>query len=103
MPYSKKEEFDRLLQKIGRIHDAKNADYAGDDYLGNFKQAKLLSLTPLQGIMVRISDKFSRACNLVKKGEAQVKEETLEDTLLDLANYCLLAILVAREEKKETK
>jgi len=54
-----------------------------------------------QGIMVRLGDKYSRACNLVRnQGKRTVKDETLEDTLLDLANYALLALLAYRRKKE---
>ena len=98
--YSKNPEFDALLKKMGEIHDKKRADYTDGDPLGNFNEAWRVGVTPLQGIMVRIGDKYSRACNIIKnRGKHEVEDETLEDTLLDLANYCLLAILINRKEK----
>jgi hypothetical protein len=35
-------------------------------------------------------DKVARVVTFVKKGVLQVKDESVEDTLLDLANYCIL-------------
>jgi len=99
--YSTNPEFDELLRKMGQIHDAKRADYANNDPLGNFREAERVGVTVLQGIMVRLGDKYTRACNLVRQhGERAVKDETLEDTLLDLANYALLALLAYRREKE---
>ena len=99
--YSTNPEFDALLRKMGEIHDKKRKDYASGDPLGNFCEALRVGVTPLQGIMVRIGDKYSRACNIIKnKGKHEVKDETLEDTLLDSAIYYLLAILIHRREKK---
>ena len=100
--YSSNPEFDELLRKMGQIHDAKRADYTNDDPLGNFQEAKRVGVTPLQGIMVRLGDKYTRACNLVRnQGKRAVKDETLEDTLLDLANYALLALLAYKRQTKE--
>ena len=102
MPYSTNPDFDALLRRMGEIHDAKRADYANNDPLGNFLEAERVGVTPLQGIMVRLGDKYTRACNLVKNNyEHQVKDETLEDTFLDLANYALLALLIYRREKSQ--
>lgn len=71
----------------------KNADYAGDeDPFKNFRNAQLIGLTVEQAILVRILDKLARIGNLLDK-EAQVADETLEDTLMDCANY--LNILAA--------
>ena len=56
--------------------------------------------------LTRITDKYNRILSLADKGECgEVKDEALEDTILDLANYCLLW-LVEREyagQQKEVK
>ena len=44
---------------------------------------------PIAGL-VRISDKFNRLENLLMGNDAKVKDERVEDTLLDLANYCIM-------------
>ena len=47
---------------------------------------------------VRISDKLNRLDSLTAPGrEAQVKEETVLDTLLDLASYAIMASLWVTE------
>lgn len=97
--YSTNPAFDGLLKRMGAIHDAKRKDYASNDNpLGNFDAAGILGISPQLGILVRMTDKFTRACNLVRRrGECYVQDESLEDTLLDLANYALLAILAGRQ------
>jgi hypothetical protein len=98
--YSTNPAFDSLLRRMGAIHDAKRQDYAGNDNpLGNFDAAQMLGISPMMGIMVRMTDKFTRACNLAKRGHQHVKDESLEDTLLDLANYAVLAILSREREQ----
>jgi hypothetical protein len=87
--------FRSLQEKMLSIALAKNADYAGeDDPFANFREFGTL------GFLVRMSDKWKRIRNLVGSvtGPA-VKDETVEDTLLDLANYCLLLICWLRSEK----
>ncbi len=79
--------------KIGlEILKAKNSDYAtGDDPYKNFKRISNYDLSVELGFIVRMSDKVSRIENLTTK-EAAVKNEKIEDTLLDLINYSNLFI-----------
>ncbi len=102
-PYSTNQAFDAILRKMGSIHDKKRQDYASNaDPLGNFREAEKLGVSPLQSIMIRLTDKYTRACNLVRKnGNASVEDESLADTLLDLANYSVLALLAYQEADSE--
>lgn len=71
----------------------KNADYAGvNDPFLNFRSAAVLGLSVEKAILVRVLDKLARVNNLLTS-PAQVDDETLEDTLMDCANY--LNILAA--------
>jgi len=83
--------FIETLKEMEKIAVAKNKDYAGSkDPFNNFKQVELLGVTTLEkGILVRMSDKMSRICNLIDK-ENVVKDEKITDTLIDLANYCII-------------
>ena len=79
-----------ILNNLEDTYKRKNSDYGnsvGDTY-EKFGDVSFLT---------RITDKYNRILSLVDKGEAgQIKDEALEDTILDLANYCLLW-LVERE------
>jgi hypothetical protein len=46
--------------------------------------------------MVRLSDKVTRLASYCATG--RLENETLEDSLADLASYSLLALLLHREE-----
>ena len=50
--------------------------------------------------LVRITDKYNRLCSLMTKGEIEVKDESIDDTILDMTNYLLLW-LTSRELDKE--
>jgi len=71
----------------------KNADYAGssgESAFSNFQHVEGLGIaTTEQGFLTRMTDKLCRISNLTK-AETQVKDESIQDTLLDLANYSLL-------------
>ena len=75
-------------QICGNMHNtykAKNADY-GDSF------AKVRREYP-EAICIRLMDKLERLKTLYKGGEQQVKEESIDDTLLDIANYAVMEIL----------
>ena len=91
-----------LCDELKAIHLKKSHDYGnGKDPLGNFEQAKDWGLTPYQGIMIRIGDKIARLQSFLIKGE--LKNESVDDTLTDLAAYALLAKVILRRERGPVK
>jgi hypothetical protein len=52
---------------------------------------------PLNGLRVRMWDKFARINNLIDSG-ATPENESLKDSFLDMANYAIIAMLVLDEE-----
>ena len=70
------------------ISRKKNADYAdGSDAFQNFRGVETWGICSVeQGLMVRISDKMQRISNLLKRS-AEVKDESIVDTLSDARNY----------------
>ncbi|MBQ4194882.1 MAG: DUF1599 domain-containing protein [Thermoguttaceae bacterium] len=76
---------ERELELLGETLAAKNADY-GD---AAFRPPPLVDLTPADALLVRIGDKMRRLQKLAKE-PANVATETFDDTILDLAGYCLL-------------
>jgi len=76
-----------------RITKAKNSDYTGSspDPFHNFKLVEEVGVcTTEQGFLTRMSDKFARIVSFTQKGELLVKDESVSDTLKDLANYSIL-------------
>ena len=71
----------------------KNNDYAGPgtDPFANFTRVEALGICSTeQGFLTRMTDKLSRLSSFVQGGKLLVEDESTEDTLLDLANYCIL-------------
>jgi hypothetical protein len=96
--------FYELLDKMRDLHSRKNHDYAGNENpLRNFYKCREMGLTPFQGVMVRLTDKWSRLESFMRQGVLEVSGESVEDTLLDSAVYSLLAILLFREQRNEEK
>jgi hypothetical protein len=52
---------------------------------------------PMNGLRVRMYDKLARLNNLLDTGDTP-KYESIEDTLLDLANYAIIGLLVQRNQ-----
>jgi hypothetical protein len=52
---------------------------------------------PINGLLVRLHDKFSRAGNLAATGKTP-NNESLRETFIDIAGYALLAIMVIDEK-----
>lgn len=73
----------------------KNADY-GNAFEKSMDEDGILVAK------IRIGDKIRRINSLIKNnGEGQVKDEKLEDTYLDLANYCVMTILWIRKQQSK--
>ena len=64
------------------------------DYGSSWKKAGLV------GILVRLQDKLERALNISRNGmEARVREERLEDTLMDAIAYLGMAVIWLERRK----
>lgn len=80
------------------IMKRKNHDYAGvSDPFKNFKAAEIIGLTVEEGIMLRLSDKFARLGNLLKR-ENLVKDESFADTAIDAMNYLNILLVYVCEK-----
>lgn len=81
-----------LYKRNVDISRAKNSDYATQiDPFSNFRVCESLGIPTEVGLIVRMSDKMARISNLIKPGvEAKVKDESVLDTLSDLANYSMI-------------
>jgi hypothetical protein len=77
----------------------KNVDYGGnDDPFRNFHTFGEL------GILVRLSDKLARLRTYCERGELLVKDESVEDTIIDAINYLVLfAGYIKRDNRQAEK
>ena len=91
----KQQCFRQITDEMANLYEKKNADY-GDSFGDTYRRLGLAS--PVS----RILDKCNRICNLaVNKGGQQIKDESLEDNLIDLANYAIMTLIELREEEAE--
>lgn len=83
-----------IINNLEETYKAKNNDY-GNSVADTYEKFGDLSF------LVRITDKYNRLLTLCNpNNEQKVKDEKIDDTILDLANYCLLW-LVEREYKEQ--
>ena len=92
-------KFYKLIEELKEIHSSKNHDYAGQDPLSNLKMSEAFGIPAWKGTLIRMSDKFARIVQLANKEENLVKDESIIDTLKDLAVYSLLCIILYEENK----
>lgn len=78
--------FRRLTEVMADTYERKNADYGDSFGISVRKYGPIAALT-------RISDKFNRIENLILGGKSSVADEAIDDTLLDLANYCIMTFM----------
>ena len=77
----------------------KNSDYTGmADPFTNFRASANLGVPPERGILIRIQDKISRLNSFISRGKFEVAE-TIEDTVIDVVNYIILAYAMMEEKR----
>jgi len=84
------EQMQTVQKEALTLFEKKNKDYG--DAFANFGTI---------GVLVRLSDKISRAVSISKSSVTLVKDESLRDTLIDLHNYAAMAIMLMDEKSDE--
>lgn len=75
----------KVLKELHRLYKRKNADYS-DSF------CKVRCDYP-NAILIRLTDKIERLKSLYNCVAPRVKDESVRDTLLDLANYAILEVV----------
>ena len=74
-----------VCKELNELYSRKNHDY-GDSFHETFKKYGLIMSA------VRLGDKFRRFETLVTH-EKEVSNESIRDTLIDLANYAIMTVM----------
>lgn len=82
----------KICEGLNSTFVAKNTAY-GDSFSETYKDFGSISAA------VRIADKFNWMKALVNGAENNVADESLKDTLLDMANYCIMFVMELEAEK----
>lgn len=85
-----------ICKELNKTYEKKNHDY-GNSFGNTFEKLGVISA------LTRITDKYNRLVSLCTMSDDQrmVEDETISDTLLDLANYCIMTEMELRREKEE--
>ncbi|WP_301049743.1 nucleotide modification associated domain-containing protein [Lactobacillus intestinalis] len=86
--------FQKYTDDLANVLQSKNKAY-GDSF------TKSVDKYGLSVIGVRLSDKYNRIEHLITNNELKENDESLEDTLLDMAGYSILALKYLEEHKDE--
>ena len=83
---------ENICKQLNEIYIKKNHDY-GDSFGETFNKLGIISA------ITRISDKYNRLVSLctLPEEERKVKDESISDTLLDMANYCIMTEIELRK------
>lgn len=97
MTVNKIERHKNICTKLHDTYKKKNSDY-GDSFGISYKKYGIISA------ITRMSDKWNRLESLVlNKAKPLVDDESISDTLLDLANYAIMTYMeIENAKKKET-
>lgn len=85
----------KIAGEIGDLLEVKNKAYGSSTSM-------TFEIFGMEAYLVRMYDKINRATNLVKNN-AECNDESLEDTLRDLAGYAILAINELQKRAKPYK
>lgn len=85
-------DFKEICKSMIATYVKKNADY-GSSF------DKSLDKFGIVAAVVRIGDKMNRIESLATK-KAQVTDESIRDTLMDMANYCVMTVMWLDNQKK---
>ena len=82
-----------ICVELNNTYAKKNKDY-GNSFGETFNKLGIISA------VTRITDKYNRLVSLctLPDEERMVRDETISDTLLDMANYCIMTEIALREE-----
>lgn len=95
MTVNKIEQHKDICTKLHDTYKKKNSDY-GDSFGISYRKYGIISA------ITRMSDKWNRLESLIlSKDKPLVNDESISDTLLDLANYAIMTYMEIENGKKE--
>ena len=80
------EHFTNIAEDIIALYEKKDRCYA-NSFGDTFQKLGIISA------VTRISDKYNRLCNLATNKDIDNLGESIEDTLKDMAAYCIMTIM----------
>lgn len=87
------EKFKQIASELGELYERKNKCY-GNSFSNTYQKLGIISA------VTRISDKYNRLCNLATNPDIDNLGESIEDTLRDMASYCIMTVMEMQNERK---
>lgn len=84
--------FETITTEMLETYKKKNADY-GNSFAETIQEFGFIPA------VARINDKLKRVKNMVKGKDMNIKDESMRDNLMDIANYCILTIMELDNQK----
>ena len=75
-----------ICKELNDTYRKKNAAY-GDSFGETYRKLGIISA------VTRITDKYNRLVTLATHADVSANDESLTDTLLDMANYCIMTVM----------
>jgi hypothetical protein len=89
--------FFKILEEMEAMHRNKGSDYGEDeDIFSNIRQASDWGIPSWVGSMIRAGDKVARLKSASTGRD--LKNESVEDSFIDLASYAIIGLILYREE-----
>ena len=85
-------KFEDIVKELTELYKKKNKDY-GNSFEQSLNQYGLLPT------VIRLKEKIARADNILMNNQASVAEESIEDTLKDIANYSIITLTWLKNKK----
>lgn len=87
--------FKEIVDQMFDLYHRKNADY-GDSFAKSFEKFGM------QSTLMRLTDKYNRLESLTTDNNVRlVENESVEDTLLDIANYAIMTLIAMRDQARK--
>jgi hypothetical protein len=93
--------FESVLEELNDLQKKKGADYGTkQDPLANIRASEKFGIPAWLGSIIRLNDKVNRVASFATKGT--LENESLEDSLVDMAVYAIHALRLYRESLEPT-
>ena len=85
------EKHKKICDSLNEVYIQKNKAY-GNSFGETFEKLGIISA------VTRITDKYNRLVNLATHPSIDIGDESIKDTLLDMANYCIMTYMELDKE-----
>ncbi len=93
---TKPERHKKICEYLNDLYTRKNHDYGDSFHISYLEEGMAMA-------RIRLSDKLSRFKTLSKNQTQKVQDESMRDTLLDLANYAIMTVMEIDSQNGNTE